>query len=184
MDQISRTKPNENESDSSNNNVNSLQACKVSKEHKQDRKLQNLGTRIPSDTLERFRKFVVDRYGKLNGVFAQEIGKALEDYINIQLQTTSCAYSSSYKTGRPRLDSLEKYREIANQLKKLTSYPYVNHFTLVSQIDVVLGKCDKRTLNKYLSTIKKLSKEQITPLGVRPELDVSKFVEKIQSDDW
>ena len=184
MDQISRTESNEKESANSNNNVNSLQASKVSKEHKQARKLQNLGTRIPSDTHQRFKKFVFDRYGKLNGVFSQEIANAMEFYMNNQQQTTSCAYSSSSKTGRPRSDSFEKLLEIVIQLKKLTSYPYVNHFTLVNQINSALGKCDKRTFNKYLSIIKKLTKEQITPFGVRPELDVSRFVEKIQSGDW
>lgn len=184
MDQISRTESNEKESENNNNNVNSLQACKVSKEQTQACKLQNLGTRIPSNIHGRFKKFVFDRYGKLNGVFSQEIARALEYYMNNQQQTSSLAYSSISKTGRPRSDSIEKHRQIAIKLKQMTNFPYVNHFTLIYQIKSVLGHCDKRTFNKYLDVIKKLSKEQITPFGIRPELDVSRYVEKIQRDDW
>jgi hypothetical protein len=146
--------------------------------------MQNLGTRISSDILERFRKFVLNRWGKLHGAFAQEVENALEFYMNNQQQTTSLTYYSIFKTGRPRADTIEKYRQIANQLKKLTSYPYVNHYTIIHQIESVLGKCDKRTFNKYLTTIKKLSKEQEAPFGHPPQLDVSRFVEKIQGDDW
>ena len=184
MEQVTRTNNDENSPTNDNNNVISLQACKVSKEHKQARKQQNLGTRITADTLERFRKFVLYRHGKMNGPFAQEIENAIEFYMNNQQQTTSLTYSPIPKTGRPRSDRIDKFRQIAIQLQQLTSYPYVNYFTLVHQINSVLGKCDKRTFNKYLTAIRKLSNEQTTPFGIAPQLDVSVFVEKIQSDDW
>ncbi len=165
------------------NNVISSQASKVSKEHKPARKLQNLSTRISADTHKRFKQFVLNKHGKINGPYAQELEYALEFYMNNQQQTTTFTFSSS-KTGRPRSDKIEKFRGIAMQLKQLKSFPYVNHFTLIHTIETVLGVCDKRTLSSYLTSIKKLSKEKITPFGVRPMLDVSRFVEKIQSDDW
>ncbi len=183
MDQISRTKKSDNGDVINNDDVNSLQACKVSKESKPACKLQNLGTRIPSNTLQRFRSFVLNKHGKINGPFSQEVTKAIEFWMDKQHQTTSFAFSSS-KAGRPRSDKIEKFRRIAMQLKHLKSFPYVNHFTLIHTIEAVLGACDKRTLTSYLTSIKKLSKEKITPFGVRPMLDVSRFVEKIQSDDW
>ena len=184
MDQYSRPQNEEKHSASDNNNVISLQACKVSKEHKQASKLQNLGTRISYNTHQRFKKFVLDKHGKLNGPFALEVENALEFWISNQQHTTFCGLSSLHESGRPRSDKIERFRRIAMQLKQLKSFPYVNHFTLIHQINSVLGNCDKRTFNKYLSAIKKLSKEQITPFAVRPELDISRFVEKIQSDDW
>ena len=182
MEQISGTKQNDNDLNEDNNNVISLQACKVSKDNKQACKLQNLGTRIPADTSQRFHNFVVNKHGKINGVFSQEVTKALESWMDKQQQTTSFAFSSLTKAGHPRSDTIEKFRRIAMQLKQLQSFPYMNHFTLLSTIRSVLGECDKRTSNKYLQFIRKLSKEQLTPFGVRPMLDVSRFVEKIQSD--
>ena len=182
MEQISRTKQNENDLDEDNNNVISLQACKVNNDHKPACKLQNLGTRIPANTLQRFRSLVLDKHGKINGPFSQEVTKALEFWMDNQQQTTSFGFSSFTKAGRPRSDTVEKYRRIAIQLKQLKSFPYINHFTLLNAIRSVLGECDKRTLNKYLKFIMKLSKEQLTPFGARPSVDVTRFVEKIQSD--
>jgi len=182
LDQISDTKQNDNDLNVDNNNVISLQACKVSKEQKQACKLQNLGTRIPANTLQRFHIFVLNKHGKINGPFSQEVTKALEFWMDKQQQTTSFVFSSLTKAGHPRSDTVEKYRRIAMQLKQLKSFPYVNHFTLLNTIRLVLGECDKRTLNKYLKFIMKLSKEQLTPFSVRPSVDVTRFVEKIQSD--
>ena len=176
------TKNIDNDSVSNNNNVNSLQASKVSKEHKQASKLHNLGTRIPSETSRRFHRFVFDKHGKINGVFAQEVAKALEFWMNYQQQTTSFTFSSS-KPGRPRADKIDKLRRIAMNLKQLNSFPNINPITLVKTIESVLTPCDKRTSRSYLLYIKKLSKETIAFSGARPTFDVSKFVEKIQSDD-
>jgi len=183
MDTISGTKNDKQTLSEVNNNVISLQAGKVSKENKPACKLQNLGTRIPANTLQRFRAFVLNKHNKLNGPFSQEVAKALESWMYNQQHTTSFTFSSS-KAGYPRADKIEKFRRIAMQLKLLKSFPYVNHFTLINTIETVLGVCDKRTLNSYLTFIKKLSKEEITPFGLRPTRDVSKFVKKIQSDDW
>ena len=182
MDDISSTKTSDNERVSNNNNEDSLQASKVSKEHKQASKLHNLGTRIPADTSRRFHRFVFDKHGKINGVFAQEITKALEFWMNNQQQTTSFTCSSS-TSGKPRADKIDKLRQIAMQLKQLNSFPNVNPFTIVHTIERVLGQCDKRTLKNYLFTIKKLSKPSIHSSGVAM-IDVTKFVKKIQSDDW
>ena len=183
MDKISGIKNEKQTLSEVNNDVISLQACKVTRESKPACKLQNLGTRIPADTLLRFRNFVLNKHGKINGPFSQEVTKALEFSMDKQQQTTSFTFSSS-KAGRPRSDKIEKFRRIAMQLKHLKSFPYVNHFTLIHTIETILGVCDKRTLKSYLTSIKKLSKEEITPFGVRPTLNVSRFVEKIQSDDW
>jgi len=183
MDQISRTKKSDNDHVDVNNNVNSLQACKVTRESKPACKLQNLGTRIPADTLQRFRSFVLIKHGKINGPFSQEVTKAIESWMYKQQQTASFTFSSS-KTGRPRSDVIEKYRRIVMDLKKFNNFPYVNHFSLRNTIKSVLGDCDQRTLNKYLKSIRKLCKEEFTRFGTAPMLDVSKFVEKIQSDDW
>ena len=182
MEFNSRTEKNEKDSVDNDNNVNSLQASKASKENKRDCKLQNLGTRIPSDTSRKFHRFVFDKHGKINGVFSQEVTKALEFWMDNQQQTTSFTFSS-YKSGRPRADKIDKLRQIAMKLKQLNSFPNVNPFTLVHTIESILGSCDKRTLRSYLTYIKKLSKETIAFSGERPTLNVSKFVEKIQSDD-
>ena len=182
MEQTSYTKKSDNDHGNYNDDVNSLQACKVTKEYKPACKLQNLGTRIPADTLQRFHAFVLNKRGKINGPFSQEVAKALEFWMNNQQQTTSFGFSSLTKAGGPRSDTVEKYRQIAVQLKQLKSFPYINHFTLLNTIRSVLGECDKRTLKKYLKFIMKLSKEQLTPFGVRPSIDVTRFVEKIQSD--
>jgi len=183
MEFNSRTEKTENDSVDNNNNVNSLQASKVDREDKQASKLQNLGTRIPIQTLQRFHRFVLSKRGKLNGPFSQEIAKALEFWMDNQQQTTSFTFSTS-KSGRPRSDKIDKLRRIAMKLKELKSFPNVNHFTVVNAINTVLGPCDKRTSRSYLTYIKKLSKETIAFTGARPTLDVSKFVEKIQGDDW
>ena len=183
MDDISGTKTSDNECVSNNNNEDSLQASKVSKDHKQASKLHNLGTRIPSDTSRKFHRFVFDKHGKINGVFAQEITKALEFWMDNQQQTTSFTYSSS-KSGRPRADKNEKLRQISMKLKQLTTFPNINPFTIMHIIKDVLGPCDKRTLNSYLKIIKNDSKENTTSSGKGSEFDVTKFVEKIQRDNW
>ena len=183
MDDISGTKTSDNECVSNNNNEDSLQASKVSKDHKQASKLHNLGTRIPSDTSRKFHRFVFDKHAKINGVFAQEITKALEFWMDNQQQTTSFTYSSS-KSGRPRADKNEKLRQISMKLKQLTTFPNVNPFTIVHIIKDVLGTCDIRTLNNYLKIIKNNSKENTASSGTGSEFDVTKFIEKIQSDKW
>ena len=179
----SGTKTTDNEDVSNNNNENSLQASKVSKDHKQASKLHNLGTRIPSDTSRKFHRFVFDKHGKINGVFAQEITKALEFWMDNQQQTTSFTFSSS-NSRRPRADKIEKLRQISMKLKQLTSFPNVNPFTIVNTIKDVLGPSDRRTLNSYLIIIKRLSKETTSNSGTGSLIDVTKFVEKIQRDDW
>jgi hypothetical protein len=182
MDNILGIKTTDDEDVSNNNNEDSLQASKVSKENNHACKLHNLGTRIPSDTSRRFHRFVFDKYGKINGVFSQEVTKALESWMDKQQQTTSFSFSSS-KSGRPRADKIDKLRQIAMQLKQLNSFPDVNPFTIVNTIKNVLGPSDKRTINSYLLTIKKLSKPTIHSSGAAM-IDVSKFAEKIQGDDW
>lgn len=183
MDDISGIKTTDNECVSNNNNENSLQASKVSKEHKQACKLHNLGTRIPADTSRRFHRFVFDKHGKINGVFAQEITKALEFWMNNQQQTTSFTCSSS-KSGRPRADKIDKLRQISMKLKQLTTFPNVNPFTIVHTIKEVLGPGDKRTLKSYLEIIKTHSKENIPSDRACSEFNVTTFVEKIQGDKW
>jgi len=178
MDDISGTKTSENDCVSNNNNENSLQASKVSKEHKQKSKQQNLGTRIPTSTHKRLLQFVLAKHGKINGALSLEVTKAIEFWIDKQHQTTSSAYSSS-KSGRPRADKTEKLRVIAMQLKQLTSFPNVNPFTIINTIKDVLGPCDRRTMNSYLIIIKKHSKETISTSGTCSVIDVTKFVEKI-----
>ncbi len=184
MEFNSRTEKNEKDSVDNDNNVNSLQAGKVSKENKQASKLQNLGTRIPAQTLQRFRSFVISKHGKLNGPFSKEIAKALEFWMDNQQQTTSYTTSLHNKSGGMRADVKEKYRLIAFKLKQLTSFPLINVPTLKAVVKKTLGNTDKRTFEKYLKTIAHLSKEQHAPNGTSSLFDVTKFVEKIQGDDW
>jgi len=167
-----------------NNNVNSLQAGKVDREDKQASKIQNLGTRIPKSTSIRFHQFVINRYGKLNGAFSKEITKALEFWMDNQHQTTFYATTIQNKFGKPRSDVQEKYRSIAFGLKKLTSFPLINVPTLKAIVKETLGKTDKRTFEKYLRTVARLSKEQSAINGGSSVFDVTKFVEKIQGDAW
>jgi len=183
MAQNLRTNGKEKPSVNDTNDDDSLQACKVSKEYKPACKLQNLGTRVPATTLQKFHLFVHNKHGKFNGYFSLEITKAMEFYLEKHQQTTSCTFSSS-RYGRPRSDKIEKFREIAKQLQQLNSFPLINHFTLIRTIESVLGVCDKRTVKSYLTSVIKNSKEEITPFGTRPMVDVSRFVKKIQSDDW
>ena len=182
MESNPRIEKTEEDSVESNNNVNSLQASKVHGEDKQASKIQNHGTEIPDPILQRFRNFVLSNYGELNVAFSQEVSKALEFWMDNQQQTTSMTFLSS-KHGRPRSDKIEKLRRIAMNLKQLTSFPNVNPLTLVHCIKSVLGPCDHRTTKSYLEYIKILSKETIAFPGERPTFDVSKFVEKIQSDN-
>ena len=183
MKSISGTKTTDNEGVSNNNNENSLQASKVSKKHNQASKLHSLGTRIPPRTHKRLLQFVLAKHGKINGALSLEVTKAIESWIDKQQQTTSFAFSSSI-SGRPRADKIDKLRQISMKLKQLTSFPNVNPFTIINTIKNVLGPCDRRTLNSYLIIIKKLSKETISISGTGSVIDVTKFVEKIQRDDW
>ncbi len=184
MDQISRTNHDEKPSVSDNNDVNSLQASKVSKEQKQAPKLQNLGTRISRETHRRFLRFLLDKHGKISGVFGQELDNAIVFYIDKQQHSASYGESFNNKTGRPRGDVIEKYKLVMLELKQLKSFPLINLPTLQSVVRKVLGKTDKRTLDKYLRAIGNLSKEQDTPFGKIPLFDASRFVKKLQSDDW
>jgi len=184
LDQISRTNTPKIVPENAPDDEISLQDSKVSKEHKQARKLQNLGTRISPETHRRFLQFLLDKHGKINGVFGQELDNAIVFYIDNQQQATSYGRSFNNKTGRPRGDVIEKYKLIVTELKQLTSFPIINIPTLQSVVRKVIGKTDKRTLDKYLRSIGKLSKEQHTQFGIMPSFDVSRFVNKIQSDDW
>jgi len=183
LDTILGTKNEDQTSSEVNNNVISSHAGKVSKEKKKTRKLQNLGVRIPPETKRRFKNFVLHKHGKLHGCCGPEATKALESWMDNQQHSASYAFSMS-KVGNPRTDVVEKYRLIAVELKKYKNFPYVHHFSLRDSIKSVLGDCDQRTLNKYLKHIRKLCKEEFTRFGTAPMLDVSRFVEKIQSDDW
>lgn len=183
MDSNSGTKTTDNDCVSNNNNENSLQASKVSKENKQASKLHSLGTRIPTRTHKRLLQFAFRNYGKINGAVSIIVTNAIDSYIDKQQQTTSFAFSSS-ASGRPRADKIEKLRQISMKLKQLTSYPEVNPFTIVNILKEVLGSCDKRTLNSYLTIIKTYSKENIASSGAGTVIDVTTFVEKIQRDNW
>lgn len=146
--------------------------------------MQNLGTRISSDTLKRFRHFVVTKHGKLNGAFALEVENALEILLNNQQHTTSYALSSKNLV-HPRSDVKERYLRIVKELRQLKSFPYINIPTLKRAVLTSLGVTDKRTLEKYLRSVVKLSKqEECNSFGRMPSYDVTRFVEKIQSDDW
>ncbi len=183
MDDISGTKTSDNECVSNNNNENSLQASKVSKENNQACKLHNLGTRIPASTHKKLLQFALIYYGKINGAVSLIVTNAIESYIDKQQQTTSFAFSSS-KSGRPRADKIDKLRQISMKLQQLTTFPNVNPFTIIHAIEDVLGSCDKRTLKSYLKIIKTHSKENIASSGAGSVIDVTTFVEKIQRDDW
>jgi len=184
LDQISRTNNDEKPPVSDNNDVISLQASKVSKECKHTRKLQNLGTRISSETHRRLLQFLINKHGKIHGVMAQEVDNAIVSYIDNQQHATSYGRSFSNKTGRPRGDVIEKYKIIVAELKLLKSFPIISVPTLQSVVRRVIGKTDKRTLDKYSRSIRKLSKEQYTQFGTMPSFDVSRFINKLQSDDW
>ena len=183
MDTVLGMKNEEKSYSEVNNNVISSQAVKVSKEKKKTPKLQNLGVRIPVETNRRLNIFVLSKHGKLHGCKGPEVTKALESWMDNQQHSASFTFSMS-KVGSPRTDVVEKYRLIAMELKEFHNFPYVHHFTLRDAIKKVLGDCDGRTLNKYLKTIRKLCKEEFTRFGTAPMLDVSRFIEKIQSDDW
>lgn len=183
MEQNSRKEKTEKQSSENNNNVNSLQARKVSKKQKPARKLQNLGTRISADTLERFKNYLLINYGKINGPFSKEVEKALELLMCKQHQTTSSVISM-HKSAKSRADVNEKFRLIAVELKQLNSYPDINPRTLQAVVKTVLGDKDPRTLKKYLMKVVKLSKEKPTPNGFMSLFDVTKFIEKVQSDAW
>jgi len=183
MEHISGTKTTDNEDVSNNNNENSFQASKVSKENNQASKLHSLGTRIPASTHKRLLQFAVINYGKINGAVSLIVTKAIESYIDKQQQTTSFAFSSS-KSSRPRADKIDKLRQISTKLQQLTTFPNVNPFTIIHSIEDVLGSCDKRTLKSYLEIIKTHSKENIALSGTGSEFNVTTFVEKIQGDKW
>jgi len=184
MDDISGIKTSDNERVSNNNNENSLQASKVSKENNQACKLHNLGTRIPDSTHKRLLQFAVINYGKINGAISLIVTKAIESYIDKQQQTTLSTTTIHNKSGKHRSDVQEKYRLIALHLKQLTSYPLINVPTLKAVVEEILGKTDPRTFDKYLRTVARLSKEQSAVNGGSSVFDVTKFVKKIQSDDW
>jgi len=183
MDPNSGIKTTDDDCVSNNNNENSLQASKVSKENNQASKLHSLGTRIPVRTHKRLLQFALINFGKINGAVSLIVADAIDSYIDKQQQTTSFAISLS-KPGKPRADKMEKLRQISMKLKQLTSYPEINPFTIVNTIKDVLGPCDKRTLNNYLKIIKTHSKENFTSSGVGSIIDVTTFVEKIQRDNW
>jgi len=167
-----------------NNNENSLQASKVSKENNQACKLHNLGTRIPTSTHKKLLQFAIIEYGKIHGAVSLIVTNAIESYIYKQQQTTSYTTTIHNKFGKPRTDVKEKYRLIASHLKPLTSYPLINVPTLKAVVKETLGKTDKRTFEKYLRTVARLSKEQSAVNGGTSVFDVTKFVEKIHGDDW
>jgi len=183
MDHNSGIKTTDNEDVSDNNNENSLQASKVSKENKQACELHNLGTKIPASTHKRLLQQAIIECGKIHGGVSFIVTKAIDSYIDKQQQTTSFTFSSS-NSRKPRADKNKKLRQISMKLKQLTTFPNINPFTIMYIIKDVLGPCDKRTLNSYLKIIKKDSKENTTSSGKGSEFDVTKFVEKIQRDNW
>ena len=182
MDHNSGTKKADNGDVPDNNNENSLQASKVSKENNQACKLHNLGTRIPASTHKKLLQFALIKYGKINGAVSLIVTNAIESFIEKQQQTTS--YTTIHnKFGKPRSDVQEKYRLIAFHLKQLRSFPMINVPTLKAVVKEILGETDKRTFEKYLKTVARLSKEQSAINGGSSIFDVTKFVEKIQSDE-
>jgi len=184
MEHISGTKTTDNDCVSNNNNENSLQASKVSKENNQASKLHSLGTRIPASTHKRLLQYALIEYGKISGSVSLVVTKAIDFYIDKQQQTASYATTIHNKFGKPRSDVREKYRLIALRLKQLTSFPLINVPTLKAVVKETLGNTDKRTFEKYLKTIVRFSKEQHAPNGTYSLFDVTKFVEKTQGDDW
>jgi len=110
MDHNSGIKTTDNEDVSDNNNENSLQASKVSKENKQACELHNLGTKIPASTHKRLLQQAIIECGKIHGGVSFIVTKAIDSYIDKQQQTTSFTFSSS-NSRKPRADKIEKLRQ-------------------------------------------------------------------------
>ena len=143
---------------------------------------------IPGDpaqpeTWKELDKLIQTPFHRADGGVSFIVTKAIDSYIDKQQQTTSFTFSSS-NSRKPRADKIEKLRQISMELKQLTTFPNINPFTIMHIIKDVLDPCDKRTLNSYLKIIKKDSKENTTSSGKGSEFDVTKFVEKIQRDNW
>src|SRR5579872_1869893 len=112
----------QNASDSNNNNVISYQAREEEENCNHASKLQSLGVRIPGDVLNAFRTHVCNKYGKLNGVFAQEIKLALIARMNdSQQQATNYAISTGVITG-VRSDVKLKLYQIAKKFSMIPSF--------------------------------------------------------------
>lgn len=144
-----------------------------------------LNTTIEKSTSASFKIFVENRHGKLKGKLGQEVNDALLYYLDLQRkqqQTTNNAIFIPGVGSGLRKNVLEKYYRIMIELQHLKSFPEINIPTLKSTIKSVLGECDKRTLDKYVKIVVKLSKEEQSEFGIMPHYDVSRFCSRINEE--
>ena len=144
-----------------------------------------LNTTIEHTTAISFKTFVENRHGKLKGRLGMEVNNALLYYLDSlrkQQQTTNNAIFIPGVGSGIRKNVLEKYYRIMIELQHLKSFPEINIPTLKNTIKSVLGECDKRTMDKYLKIVVKLSKEEQTDFGIMPHYDVSRFCARINEE--
>ena len=144
-----------------------------------------INTMIDDTTAKSFKTFVENRHGKLKGRLGLEVNNALLYYLDLQRkqqQTTNNAIFIPGVGSGLRKNVLEKYYRIMIELQQLNSFPEIGIPTLKNTIKSVLGDCDKRTIDKYLKIVVKLSKEEQSDFGVMPHYDVSRFCERITEE--
>jgi len=114
---------------------------------------KGLFARIDSELLFRFKRFVIDKYGKLNGSFSIEVQNAIAHWLNEQ---GLAAHTKTHiNPGIPRIQN-----KIDSIIRWLRDNGYTNQFTLKDweQATIHVVGSDPRTIKKYLNLARKLGR--------------------------
>jgi hypothetical protein len=102
-------------------------------------------TRIDDMVLQKFKEYVLKKYGKLDGAFSREFENALRLYLehaHTQIEKEDPPKSRTLKTVKAISEKLSEYREITDQD--------------VEDVIVKTVGGDERTVSKYTYLLRKL----------------------------
>ena len=109
--------------------------------------------RIDEELLQRFKEFVVNKYGKLNGAFSVEVQNAIAHWMNEQ--GLAAHTKTRINPGMPRTQA-----KIDAIIQWLRDRGYTNQFSFKDweQASIHTVGSDSRTVEKYLRLAKKIGK--------------------------
>ena len=109
--------------------------------------------RIDEELLNRFKQFVIKKYGKLNGTFSIEVQNAIAYWLNEQglAAHTHAHINPGMPKAQAKIDSIIQW---------LRNQGYTNQFSLKDWEKATIHTVgsDPRTIKKYLSLARKLGR--------------------------
>ena len=115
---------------------------------------QAIHTRIDEEVLNRFKQFVIGKYGKLHGCFKVEVQQALAHWLD---EHGVAAHTNTHKInpGMPRTQA-----KIDSIIRWLRGQGYSNQFTtsVWKQACIHTVGSDDRTIMKYLKLARQLGR--------------------------